>query len=154
MAENKEVKYCFGYEKMYFMGKEYVYVVAFVNVVNGKAEQIALATIGDDDRNADGWRKLLTKAKDKIGDAKYLLFKDVSFNFVLDTSDILPDVKYCSNIGVIDYNEEYRDESLALANDISSKLSSFRPDGGLESSLPALTGLFKTLGAVKVSVII
>lgn len=150
----KDIVYCFGYEKMYYIAGDYRHLAAFMTVKNGEAEQIVFAFLPRENRNLAGWQSLLEKAKEKIGHADYLLFREASFNFVMETSSILPNVKYCNNIGQIDYREAYRNESLAVERAVSEKLNAFRPADGIEGTLLALTALLKTMGTANVSVLI
>lgn len=151
-AENPPVIYCFGYEKMLNVAGKYLYFVLFMQAENGVATKAFLSTIDDDDRNLEGWRALVKKAADKIGNSKYILFKDTSFNFVMDIKDLLPDTIYCGNIGVIPYDEEYRKETLALAGNVSSALIGFRSGSDLPATFAALTNFFKELGTADISI--
>lgn len=149
------ITYCFGYEKMfYIVGKDYAYMTIFFTVTDGQPDRIVLGAIDREKRNLDGWKNAITKAFEKIGEAKYLLFRNTSFNFVMDTSDILPKVQYCRNVGEIDYRESFRAESLALANKMETILSNIRSNQtGLETAFAALSQLLTELGeAVKISV--
>lgn len=151
---NGKVIYCFGYHKMYYVAGQYTHFVMFLQVEKGVPCKAILSVIADEDRNLEGWRALVAKAADKISDSKYFLFKDTSFNFVMNISDILPDTKYCGNIGQIPYDEADRAETLELANKISSLLSSFRAGASLPETFTALTELLKEIGTADISVVL
>lgn len=150
---NAPVVYCFGYEKQLHFKSEYRYFVLFMQVENGVASKVVLSMIDRERRNLEGWRALVKKAADKINDSKYILFKNTSFNFVMDIKDILPNTTYCSNIGVIPYDEKYRAETLALANRVNSALIGFRAGADITATFASFAALFKEIGAVEVSVV-
>lgn len=152
VESGKNVIYCFCYQKMLYLAGAYRYFVCFMQMEKGVATNAVLSTIDDDKRTLAGWHDLLKKAADKISDSKYILFRD-SFNFIMNTDGILPDTIYCNNIGDIPYDEEYRDETLSLANQIESSLSSLRVGDDFPSTFAAFSDLLKNIGTAEISIV-
>lgn len=152
-TDKAPVVYCIGYEKQLSFKSEYKYFVLFMQVEKGVATRAVFSMIDREKRNLEGWRALIKKAADKIGDSKYILFRNTAFNFVMDIKDILPDTLYCDNIAFIPTDEEYRKETLALAGNVKSALLGFRAGSDIAQTFASFTALFKELGAVEISVI-
>jgi hypothetical protein len=147
--------YCFGYQKIYFFAGKYHYLVMFLLVQDKEAKKMFLTTIDDDKRNLEGWREVIKRVAQDINEAKYLLFRDTTFNFNLETNDILPETVLCKNIADIDYREDSRNESVALADQISQALTDFRIDASmsLQESFIALMALLKDMKIKDIKII-